>query len=714
MADNITVRTGDGPAPTAGTDGSAKKSKLEQQVEALGERIKHRTGRAVDDDVLRAMVLRKQARAERAERSAESQQTYLKTTANETLQAQKTDDKGTLIGRPREMNTPDGLSRHQRQLVTSDPNAPTILPPATHPPITAEAASNVLEKIFSFLKPGSADAAPLTVEHYSETLVPREPTQPRESSAEGDAGHPGGHLADSGQNRGLRSAEEKPQRPLPEGGEGADGTDPPADRPTTTGRPTTGERPERPILNRPTAGQPANDGRPQRPDQEGGRPVTPGGGEPTVPRPPAQNTIHLPKKREPEKGEQPKTPTHSDATPLGRTVMANAKTTDASGRTPLGQTTLATTPGPTGPTLPTRPVGPNVPTGTTGPNVPTGQRPGSSGGNLGGPVAGRGTRSARPMPNETSSGGTTLSLRGSRSGRTTRATDVTTEAASPFVNNGGGFDTTTSWDGMNFNWEAFFVKFMFQFQKDEAEARRLMKELRNAMHKLAQEGIKAKIALEKMNQAFERAEAAFKLGDAMKGVMDSAQQAAQQQGQQQQPGAQGPNGQQQPGAQPTGQTDPAAAAAVPPDASAAGDAPPGQPRPGQPGPGQTRSGPARPGQTPTGPQPAADPSSEPAAAAPDPANAPGGDQQQPGQTRGNQRGRGQGQGQQDDPKMPGGGLVGNVSEHLRTAMEKANAELISSAQRGGSEMDARIRSTYMQAQGLFNQMVQLLAMSRSK
>ena len=64
--------------------------------------------------------------------------------------------------------------------------------------------------------------------------------------------------------------------------------------------------------------------------------------------------------------------------------------------------------------------------------------------------------------------------------------------------------------------------------------------------------------------------------------------------------------------------------------------------------------------------------------------------------------------------MPGAGLVGNVSEHLRAALEKINAELVSSAQRGASEVDGRIRSNYMQAQGLFNQMVQLLAMSRSK
>ncbi|HSI03320.1 MAG TPA: hypothetical protein VLC93_02525, partial [Myxococcota bacterium] len=495
MADNITVRTGEGLAPAAGTDGSAKKSKLDEKVEALGEHIKHRTGRAVDEDVLRAMVLRKQARAERAERASESQQTFLKTVAGETLQAQKTEDKGTLIGRPREMNTADGLNRHQRQLVTSDPNAPTILPPATHAPITAEAASNVLEKIFSFLKPSSAEASPLTVEHYSETLVPRPPTQPREShlrdgGQEGEGAHHEGQLADGGQSRGLRSADDKPQRPLPEGGEAGDM---PTDRPTT-GRPTTDDRPDRPTLNRPTVGQPTTGERPQRPGEEGGRPVTPQDGDPTVPRPPTQNTIHLPKKREPTKGEQPKAPVHSEATPLGRTVMANAKATDASGRTPLGQTTLSTTttPTPTGPTVPTRPGPPS------GPNVPTGPRPGGNAGNVGGPVGGRSTRAPARMPNESSSGGATLSLRGARAGgRAMRATDITTDE--PFVNNGGGFDTTTSWDGMHFNWEAFFVKFMFQFQKDEAEARRLMKELRNAMHKLAQEGIKAKIAIEKMN-----------------------------------------------------------------------------------------------------------------------------------------------------------------------------------------------------------------------
>ncbi len=892
MADNLTVRADGAPVSGSGTDGSAKKSKLEQQVEALGEKIKHRTGRAMDDEVLRAMVMRKQAKAERADQAEKSKQDYLKNTSHESVQARQAEDKGAIIGRAREMHTADGLTRHQRQLVSSDPNAPTILPPATHPPITAEGAAAVLEKVFAFLKPANAEAPALNVESYSETLVPRPPTQPPEKNAR-DGGqqqqpqptdrpvtggpatepptaeqptHPTSEQPTPGrpqqptaekpttgrpqqptaekpttgrpqQPTAEKPTTERPQQPTSEKPTIERPQQPTAEKPTTerpqqpTAEKPTTERPQQPTAEKPATGRPQQPtgeqpatgrpqgqptpeqpatGRPQgqpaepRPQtpvhghhlpekpntnyparqpmvashsgktplgqtiayktrglQTGGntprgamranaeaptdRPVTgdpvaeqpteqpgttqtrpqgpqtserperpaTGGAERPVtgeepdphypPRPPQQTPVKLPGQRQPATGKGPHT--HSDRTPLGQTTLSGAQATDGSRATPLGQT-IGTAQGQGTPAAGSPPT--STPSGPAAGSQPGGPRPGAGGAVGGGPTAGRPTtvRAARPLPSEGSGSGAVMSLRGGGAGRRTRATDVTT-GDPPFVNNGGGFDTTTSWDGMHFNWEAFFTLFLFKYQEDENEARRMMKELREAMHKLAQEGIKAKIALEKMNQAFERAEKAFELGNALKGVMDSAAQAAQPQqnadgtqqprnGQQQQPGAG-----QQTGAQP-GTTNPAADVAA------------GQTTPNDPGAGASTPG----GANPQGPQPQ---QTTPDGQTP---STPTGDQRQPatangtrnGPNRGNRSGRnGNQQGdEQQGPKMPGAGLVGNVSEHLRAAMERLNAELISSAQRGGSEVDARIRSNYMQAQGLLNQMVQILAMSRSK
>lgn len=61
----------------------------------------------------------------------------------------------------------------------------------------------------------------------------------------------------------------------------------------------------------------------------------------------------------------------------------------------------------------------------------------------------------------------------------------------------------------------------------------------------------------------------------------------------------------------------------------------------------------------------------------------------------------------------GAGAIAEVAKTLRGDAEKANAEAVAAAQRGASEMDSRIRSNYMQAQGMINQMAHVLRIGRS-
>lgn len=80
----------------------------------------------------------------------------------------------------------------------------------------------------------------------------------------------------------------------------------------------------------------------------------------------------------------------------------------------------------------------------------------------------------------------------------------TSGAGEGLFNAGGGLITSSSFDGMSFNWDAFFSLFLIESQKDLHEWRRLLKELRRLEGDLAVQGHRAQIALAKMRQRFER------------------------------------------------------------------------------------------------------------------------------------------------------------------------------------------------------------------
>ena len=87
-------------------------------------------------------------------------------------------------------------------------------------------------------------------------------------------------------------------------------------------------------------------------------------------------------------------------------------------------------------------------------------------------------------------------------------------------NAGGGLSSTTSFDGMNFNWDGFFSVFLIKSQKDMAKWKKALRELRRLQHQNELLAHQIGIKLLEMRQKFERSKAmgdfAKKAGKAFK------------------------------------------------------------------------------------------------------------------------------------------------------------------------------------------------------
>ena len=69
-------------------------------------------------------------------------------------------------------------------------------------------------------------------------------------------------------------------------------------------------------------------------------------------------------------------------------------------------------------------------------------------------------------------------------------------------NAGGGIETRSSFDGMNFNWDGFFSLFIMKSQKDLNEWKKFYKELKRLAGKLAVGTYSALKAILKMRHTF--------------------------------------------------------------------------------------------------------------------------------------------------------------------------------------------------------------------
>jgi hypothetical protein len=98
-----------------------------------------------------------------------------------------------------------------------------------------------------------------------------------------------------------------------------------------------------------------------------------------------------------------------------------------------------------------------------------------------------------------------------------------------WFNAGGGLITGSSFDGMHFNWEAFFMNFIIKSTKDMMEWRKLLKELRRLEAKSNLAGLDLKIAMEKMHQEWERFHAISKFMESLQPAADAIQAVKQEQ-----------------------------------------------------------------------------------------------------------------------------------------------------------------------------------------
>ncbi len=73
-----------------------------------------------------------------------------------------------------------------------------------------------------------------------------------------------------------------------------------------------------------------------------------------------------------------------------------------------------------------------------------------------------------------------------------------------FFNAGGGLKSDRAWDGMNFNWDAFFNMFIGRSQKDLGEWKKVMRELQRQVDQSELSAHRAGLALLKMRQGFQR------------------------------------------------------------------------------------------------------------------------------------------------------------------------------------------------------------------
>ncbi|MBI5508396.1 MAG: hypothetical protein HY903_06570 [Deltaproteobacteria bacterium] len=156
--------------------------------------------------------------------------------------------------------------------------------------------------------------------------------------------------------------------------------------------------------------------------------------------------------------------------------------------------------------------------GVGGTRAPTSGAPGQRSGStatLPRQAAASGNQATKPgsLPTETSAAKAGLgapSAGASLSFRTTGGTNLATGtavSADGLFNAGGGLITNSSFDGMHFNWDGFFALFLIKSQKDMQEWRKMMKELRRLEGEAAVQAHNTAIALLKMRQSFERADA---------------------------------------------------------------------------------------------------------------------------------------------------------------------------------------------------------------
>ncbi len=402
MADNLTVKSpgAGGAVPTTSSEASTGSKKAadkgREKLERLRDLVKARSGKVLSDEVLQAIIDRREAKQAHTTRIAESKTAFEEESSKATLgnRAQDIETRAQKTTGAEKTRGTDGLSERDRTSVRSDPKAGPKLPPAASRATTPEQAQKLVGKMFANLL---VDGKPVDVEQYAQSLKQLPASQPKPLQQKAGTG-----TKQAPAMQGQAQAQAKGAAPEP-------GTLP-------HGAP----KGPQPMLQTKSGSQPA----------------------------PAQG--------------QPR---------FGQTSSTSAAQRGPAGPTPMRQT-------PTQPGLPDKPGGP-------------------------------GRSASLPGAPPTLS----LSMRGG-AGKSGRANEA--------FNAGGGLDSDVEFDGMTFNWDAFFMRFLIESQKDLNAWKRALREMKALARQAAIEGVEFQIAFTKHMQELDAFTDTVKLANASTKAWSSA------------------------------------------------------------------------------------------------------------------------------------------------------------------------------------------------
>ena len=204
MADNLTV--GSPGAGNLAPEEAPKEKRVDDgraELERLRQIAKERGGKTLDDRTLSAIVERHKAKIAQATQNKEIKQAFETGRGKETVtsKANEVETRTAKATGTQETRTADGLSERDRTAVRADPKAGPRLPPSDAKPATPEQAKALVLKLLeSFLQ---TNGKPLDLPAYAASLTPRQPTQPK---GEGTIRPPGTTLGKTSSSQTTRPA----------------------------------------------------------------------------------------------------------------------------------------------------------------------------------------------------------------------------------------------------------------------------------------------------------------------------------------------------------------------------------------------------------------------------------------------------------------------------------------------------------------------------
>ncbi len=183
MADDLTVRSQAAQAAIPAQQGDKPAvDPRRAELDRLKSIAKERHGRVLSDKAIEAMLARREAKLEVAQQQEASKLEFESSQAKETVTGKNEKAQEQNLKKAtgaKETRGADGLTPEDRQAVRADPKAGPKLPPANAKPTTPEKAFELLTNMVGLL---TVDGQPFDIEAYAKTLKEKPPTPPKDSA----------------------------------------------------------------------------------------------------------------------------------------------------------------------------------------------------------------------------------------------------------------------------------------------------------------------------------------------------------------------------------------------------------------------------------------------------------------------------------------------------------------------------------------------------